>query len=333
MIYIFSIFAIYFINQFFKKKSFLVNNTGQPHQILSEKKIVPLTGGIFLIIFFLISLNYNYDFLIFISVLFLIGIATDLEIIKSPSKRILIQIFFIFIFIFYFDLSVNDLRIDKINLLLENDIFSFLFTSLCFLVLINGSNFIDGNNGITLGYYLIIFIVLFYLSNDHKIIIDQELVKNLLIFLTILLAFNLLNHFYLGDSGVYLISIFSGYFLINLINQNNSVSPYLIANLLWYPSFELLFSMIRKLNNKFSPLKPDTNHLHQLTFKFLVNNFKFPRNYINSLTGLSINTYNLLILFICSLNYSSTDFQIILLLTNIVLYVSMYYFLKKKKIS
>ena len=41
MIYIFFIFAIYFINQFFKKKSLLVNNTGQPHQILSEEKIVP----------------------------------------------------------------------------------------------------------------------------------------------------------------------------------------------------------------------------------------------------------------------------------------------------
>ena len=109
--------------------------------------------------------------------LFLIGIATDLEIIKSPLKRILIQIFFIFVFIFYFDLSVNDLRIDKINLLLENNIFSFLFTSLCFLVLINGSNFIDGNNGITLGYYLIIFIVLFDLSNDDKILVDHELVK------------------------------------------------------------------------------------------------------------------------------------------------------------
>ena len=284
MIYIFFIFAIYFINQFFKKKSLLVNNTGQPHQILSEEKIVPLTGGIFLIIFFLISLDYNYDFIIFISMLFLIGIATDLEIIKSPLKRILIQIFFIFVFIFYFDLSVNDLRIDKINLLLENNIFSFLFTSLCFLVLINGSNFIDGNNGITLGYYLIIFIVLFDLSNDDKILVDHELVKNFLIFLTILLIFNLLNHFYLGDSGVYLISIFSGYFLINLINQNNDVSPYLIANLLWYPSFELLFSMIRKFKNKFSPLEPDTNHLHQLIFKFLFSKFKFPRNYINSFT-------------------------------------------------
>ena len=88
--------------------------------------------------------------------------------------------------------------------------------------------------------------------------------------------------------------------------------------------------MIRKLNNKFSPLEPDTNHLHQLIFKFLFSKFKF-QNYINSFTGLAINVYNLIILFICSLGYSSTDFQIILLLTNIVLYVSLYYFLKKAK--
>ena len=196
--------------------------------------------------------------------------------------------------------------------------------------MINGSNFIDGNNGITLGYYLIIFLVLLNLSNDNKIIIDQELVINFSIFLTILFIFNLLNHFYLGDSGVYLISIFSGYFLINLINQNNNISPYLISNLLWYPSFELLFSMIRKLNKKFSPLKPDTKHLHQLIFKNLINKFNFPKNYINSLTGLVINTYNLIILFICSLKFSSTDFQVMLLLINIMVYVFLYYFLKKK---
>ena len=52
MIYILSIITIYFINFLFKKKALLINNTGQPHQTLSEENNVPLTGGIFLIIFF-----------------------------------------------------------------------------------------------------------------------------------------------------------------------------------------------------------------------------------------------------------------------------------------
>ena len=54
--------------------------------------------------------------------------------------------------------------------------------------------------------------------------------------------------------------------LIKIYNFNNTISPYFIVNLLWYPAFEILFSLIRKVKNKFSPMIPDTMHLHQLIF-------------------------------------------------------------------
>ena len=83
--------------------------------------------------------------------------------------------------------------------------------------------------------------------SDKTISFDKDLIVNFSIFLSILLIFNLFNFFYLGDNGIYLLSVFTGYILINLINQNYNLSPYFIACLLWYPSFELLFSMIRKI--------------------------------------------------------------------------------------
>jgi len=226
-------------------------------------------------------------------------------------------------------LKISDLRNDYLNFLLSNFYFNLFFVLFCFLVLVNGSNFIDGNNGLSIGYYLIIFIILNLLINNNVINYNSDLVFNFIIFLGILLIFNLFNFFYLGDNGVYLISIFVGYILIDLINQNIGLSPYFIAVLLWYPCFELLFSMIRKFKYKLSPMKPDVNHLHQLLFKSLNKKLGFLINYNNSLTGIILNIYNLTILFISSLEPFSTNFQISLIFLNVLNYLFVYLILKK----
>jgi UDP-N-acetylmuramyl pentapeptide phosphotransferase/UDP-N-acetylglucosamine-1-phosphate transferase len=329
MSYLIFIILIFLINFFFKEKKYLANNTGQFHQKLSEENRVPLTGGIFILIFFIFHFNHEIIFLIYLTVFFLIGIVTDLDIIKSPSKRFVIQILFLFLFVFYYDLSINDVRVDFINLLLLNKYFNIFFVLFCFLVLINGSNFIDGNNGLSIGYYSLIFIVLVLLLKNDTIIYNDKLITNFTIYLFILLFFNLLNYFYLGDNGIYLISIFTGYILIDLFNQNTNLSPYFIVVLLWYPSFELLFSMIRKFKKQYSPMEPDTNHLHQLLFKSLKKKLKYPKNFVNSLTGLILNFYNLLIFFLCYLKPNSTNFQMTLVILNISVYLTAYYLLHK----
>ena len=64
MFTILSVFFIYFVNYFFKKKHYLSNNTGQIHQKYSEKNYVPLTGGIYLLLFFIF--NYYNDFFFYL---------------------------------------------------------------------------------------------------------------------------------------------------------------------------------------------------------------------------------------------------------------------------
>ena len=154
MFTILSVFFIYFVNYFFKKKHYLSNNTGQIHQKYSEKNYVPLTGGIYLLLFFIFNYYNDFFFLSFLTVIFIIGILTDLNIIESPYKRILIQIIFVFLFVYHFNLKVEDLRLDLINSLLVNDNFNIFFVSFFLLLLMNGSNFIDGNKGICIGYFL-----------------------------------------------------------------------------------------------------------------------------------------------------------------------------------
>ena len=95
-------------------------------------------------------------------------------------------------------------------------------------------------------------------------------------------------------------------------------------NLLWYPAFEILFSMLRKIRLNFSPMEPDTNHLHQLLFFSYKRKFSFSQTINNSLVGLTINLYNLILIFIFSIYPENSKFQLILVLINIVNYLIIY---------
>ena len=148
-----------------------------------------------------------------------------------------------------------------------------------------------------------------------------------------MLIFNLFNQFYLGDGGVYLLSLFAGYVLVDVFLQNQDISPYFIVNIFWYPAFEILFSLIRKIKAKYSPLKPDTTHFHQLLFFFFLKKFNYSRSFLNSVTGLSINLYNGSILYFASLYINITKIQIMLLFLSLILYLATYYILARFKNS
>lgn len=324
---------IFILNFILKKNNFLLNYTGQSHQTYNQGQNIPLTGGIFILIFFYYKFQYfNFDLIIFLSFFFLLGLLTDLDYIKNPIYRFLFQILLLIFFIFYNDISINDIRIDLFNSLLSNYYFNFFFVLFCFLVLINGANFIDGNNGISLGYFLIIFVIIMNLINKDLISYDINFFLPFLIVLSILLILNLFNQLYLGDSGVYLLSLFSGYLLIDIFAENQNLSPYFIVNIFWYPAFEILFSLIRKIKSKYSPLMPDTSHLHQLLFLFYSKKINLNKNYLNSITGVTINLFNGIFLYLTSLSINNTKIQILFLFGSLFVYLMSYFILSKSKI-
>ena len=95
-------------------------------------------------------------------------------------------------------------------------------------------------------------------------------------------------------------------------------------NLLWYQAFEILFSMFRKIGSNFSPMEPDTNHLHHLLFFSYNYKFNFSKTINNSLVGITINLYNLVLIFIFSIYPENSKFQLILVSINIVNYLIIY---------
>jgi len=129
----------------------------------------------------------------------------------------------------------------------------------------------------------------------------------------------------MGDSGAYLLSLFTGIYLINFSNENFFISPYLIVLLLWYPCFELLFSIIRRSLKATKTYKPDNFHLHQLIYSFVKTKLNFKNNLIiHFLTSSTINLYNLVI-FLMALN-SIHDSKIIIyfIIFNLIIYIFFY---------
>ena len=119
-----------------------------------------------------------------------------------------------------------------------------------------------------MSYITMILLMMLFHINDF--VHDSNTIKDLIFILFLIFIFNLFGIIILGDSGSYLLSLYLGLYLIKLSNLNILISPFFIVLLLWYPCFELLFSIIRrKIKNKDSYI-PDTHHLHQMLYKLIL---------------------------------------------------------------
>ena len=314
-----------FINNYIKRFNLLSNYKNQKHQKFSGIKNMPLSGGIFLTFSILLILNsQNYIFSLFVLLIFFTGFLSDTNLMSSPKLRLLIQLILIILFVLFLEIKIDKINIIFIDDLLNNIYFQYFFSIFCLLVLINGSNFIDGLNGLMLGYFFLILIFVFDFQYYSDIGIDKFFFINLFIVLTYLFILNITGHLFMGDSGSYVLGFITGYFLIELYSYDSEVSPFFIVLLLWYPCFENLFSILRKFIQGKSPANPDDKHFHQLIYYYIENKKKFKQININNFTSFLILFYNFIIFTIAISDPQNTKLQITLIVFNLFLYLVIY---------
>ena len=316
---------IYLVNSYSTKNNLLPNFSGDNHQKFFKKNNTQLTGGILLTpVFLFITFDHSIVLSIILILIFLLGLSSDAGYFSSAKLRLLIQSIIILYFLISTETILTSVRIEKFDLLLNNYWFSLFFTLLCFMILTNGTNFIDGLNGLVLSYSLLIILIIVYLELfEFSFLSHKDMIKIIIAF-SYLVLFNYFNKLYIGDSGSYLIGFLLGYVLLQIYENNPYFSPYFIALLLWYPVFEILFSIIRKIKINKSPLKPDNKHLHHLLFLYFEKKFKFKTNTTNNLTSMLIIVYNLLIFLIATQDIYSSTLHVLLFIINIVTYLVLY---------
>ena len=311
----------FFLRDWCLKKNLLLNYTGEKHQKFFKHKKVPLIGGI-LIILFLIFQNLDLLQKTFIIFIWFVGFLSDIKFLKSPKHRFILQFISVLAFLYLSETIIQDTRIIILDSLLENKILSLLFTTFCVLIIINGSNFIDGTNGNLIISKLLVIFALIYTSFIYSLEINYILFLSLVVLLFIILILNFKNLIFLGDSGSCMIGFFVSIILINFYIQNNFLSPFLIVLWLFYPGFENLFSILRKYNFDISPLKSDTKHLHHLLYYYLSKKFKRIKNNIYS--SLVIMFFNAVFILLSIQSPQNTQYQIFLIIVATVLYSTAY---------
>jgi len=272
--------------------------------------------------------EYIYFFLIIFFITFL-GFADDI----SGGLNHVIKLYFILFAVIFSLLNQQSLLVvnsgnEIIDLLLSNQFLSYFITIFIILGFINASNLADGANGILSGIALAFFYLIYL---ESKILIFEQIYLILLIFF----LYNLLiSRIYLGDSGSYLFG-----FLISTISlyyyNSGMIAAGMLASLLSYPCIEIVFTILRRLNLKQNPMKPDNKHLHNILFnKFKTKLFKNKiENFANSFTGifiLAIFALPTLLYYYKTNSVLSIDYWYIFLL-QIIIYIYLYLFFSSKE--
>ena len=298
------IFLLILFNLFFCKYFLSILNKFNPKLLIDDQFNKPqafhaypisTSGGLgifcsFLILYFYLSLTQQtlyYEYLSFCTLFFILGLADDLKINIRPKFRLLLMSSFLIILVILNEFYIDHTGIAFLNRFLEIDIFALFFVCLCFLFIINGSNLIDGYNGLLSIHILIILINLFFVNyfsgNTDLAFFIFCVVLTVIIFL----KYNFPKaSIFLGDSGAYFLGAFTAISAIKTSIANPTISPFYFCILLFYLFFEVFFSFVRKiLAEKRSPLFPDGKHLHMVLYKILLkkNNDKLKSNYYVSI--------------------------------------------------
>ena len=110
----FLIFAIfhYFLNKLLLKKNFLIDkkeSSEHKKKIYTQEK-TPLAGGLmFISCLFITPVDPNYLFFISIIAFYILGLMSDLNLLSSPIKRIILQCSIVLVFLLNSELSIISL--------------------------------------------------------------------------------------------------------------------------------------------------------------------------------------------------------------------------------
>ena len=264
--------AILFLLVFISKKINLITESPSTTiRKIHKKRMIKIGGTSFLSLLTLLCFIKNYDLLlilIFSVVFIIIGIFSDLNEKFSSRLRLFLFTFFLTIYLLIGNNYINNLELEFLNQIILNNFFSiFVFSILSYLLLINGTNIIDGLHGLKTGSIMIIaFFILYQVpSNEMELII---LISSIIFACTPLFIINyLFGNIRSGDSGSYFLGFIIGSIVI-YINRLDFINAFHIGCMLAYPIIEVVFSYFRRLLGKKNPFQADNLHLHTLLFYF-----------------------------------------------------------------
>ena len=239
-------------------------------------------GGIIswlgILIFYLLSEqgdSYLFIEKILISSLPLLIISMKEDLLHNTNVKLRLAAMTLSIFIFF---TTYPIKFPQIDFLFFDNLFSSLkfveiiFFTFLVLVIINGNNLIDGTNGLMPMTIIAQLSCLFYLSLNTD---DFDNMNNIIYFATPIILLLFFNNPKCLIFIVETVANFFGFIIsmltIYIYGCHPEIPTWGAVLILFYPGFEVLFSVIRKTFERKSPFLPDPHHLHLKIFHILKN--------------------------------------------------------------
>lgn len=257
------------------------------HDLVGVQKFhpipVPRIGGISILLglicgetarWFVDPISGHFGFLVILAALpaFAAGLLEDLTKRVSIKHRLLATVFSAAIGGFTLGAWVDRIDIQGIDFLLQVSVVSIVLTCFAVAGVANAFNLIDGYNGLAGMVAVIILLGLAYVADKVG---DQPVMLAAYVSAGSILGFLVWNYprglIFLGDGGAYLIGFLVAELSVLLVARNPSVSPWFPLLLVFYPIFETIFTIFRRVViGKTHPGLPDAAHLHQLIYRRVV---------------------------------------------------------------
>lgn len=220
----------------------------------SSHKYITLRGGgiIFYIGALLYFLFYGFSYPLFALGLTLIAIISFLDDIKTVNSKVRILVHFSAMLLMFYDCGLYSLP------------WYFKLTALIVSTgIINAYNFMDGINGITGGYSLVIIASFWYINNNIIFFIDNNLIY---VISLSLLVFNFFNFrkkakCFAGDVGSVSIAFIIVFLLSKLIVQTKDLT-YIIILLIY--GVDSILTIIHRLILKENIFAAHRKHMYQI---------------------------------------------------------------------
>jgi|TARA_B110000037_G_scaffold155879_1_gene175790 UDP-N-acetylmuramyl pentapeptide phosphotransferase/UDP-N-acetylglucosamine-1-phosphate transferase len=284
-----TIFVLFVLTNHLSKRNIFIDSDIEKKQAI-HKKLIPRSGGLALFFSITLSIFYNYFYhndnflylLPIIILIFSIGIIDDYGVKLKPLTRFVILFVFCFFFLYFSDLKIKTTGLSLIDNLMFKYNLQFLITTICFLILINGSNFIDGINGNLALHYVCLLILILLIFSYNRLGLDILILSTIISFI-VFLYFNFKNRIFFGDGGAYLSGFILGIFILEIMYLEIYISPFFYIILTFYLGSEVLISFLRRIIKKENVMIADFNHLHSLLFTILSKKIKLDPHVSTSL--------------------------------------------------
>lgn len=294
------------------------NIIDKPNERSSHTEITLRGGGIIFwfsaLFYFVQHIQNNYLFFTGITLVSLVSFWDDIQ---SLSNKIRISIHFLAITLVFYDLAVFD----------SVTVLGIVLAYIIAIGLINAYNFMDGINGITGLYTLVVMGSLLYVNKNIQLFIDSNFIKYAMIANLVFLFFNYRKKAkcFAGDVGSIAIAFWIIYLVFKLILVTDSVIWLLFLAVY---GADAICTILHRLYLKQNIFEAHRLHLYQV----LSNEYKVQHRLVALYYALAQMFVSILVVFLYQKVQEILIFVIII--TPLVLvYTSKFYLLRKSDLK